>query len=53
MMIKAYTVQNEHTFYADTGDDKPIKQHMRRTPACCTYEEEELLTKMLKAGVSQ
>ena len=37
----------------DTGDAKPIKQHMRRTPACFANEEEEHLTKMLKAGVIQ
>jgi transposase InsO family protein len=35
----------------DTGDAKPIKQRMRRTPACFEPEEEAHLKKMLDAGV--
>ena len=35
----------------DTGDARPIKQHMRRTPACFVGEEEANLKKMLEAGV--
>ncbi|XP_048246357.1 uncharacterized protein LOC125377354 [Haliotis rufescens] len=41
----------EHTI--DTGDAKPIKQRMRRTPLGFAEEEEAHLTKMLKAGVIQ
>ena len=41
----------QHTI--DTGTARPIKQHMRRTPACFANEEEELLKKMLDAGVIQ
>lgn len=37
----------------DTGTAKPIKQRMRRTPACFANEEEELLKKMLDAEVIQ
>ena len=37
----------------DTGDAKPIKQRMRRTPACFVKEEEAHLKKMLDAGVIQ
>ena len=37
----------------DTGTAKPIKQRMRRTPVCFANEEEELLKKMLDAGVIQ
>ncbi|XP_052269133.1 uncharacterized protein LOC127870734 [Dreissena polymorpha] len=37
----------------DTGDAKPIKQRMRRTPACFVNEEEGHLRKMLDAGVIQ
>lgn len=37
----------------DTGTAKPIKQRMRRTPACFANEEEELLKKMIDAGVIQ
>ena len=35
----------------DTGDARPIKQRMRRTPACFVGEEEAHLKKMLEAGV--
>ena len=35
----------------DTGDARPIKQGIRRTPACFANEEEGHLQKMLKAGV--
>ncbi|XP_053405820.1 uncharacterized protein LOC128559022 [Mercenaria mercenaria] len=41
----------EHTI--DTGDAKPIKQRMRKTPACFSGEEEAHLEKMLQAGVIQ
>ncbi|MCU7901934.1 MAG: reverse transcriptase family protein [Candidatus Thiodiazotropha sp. (ex Lucinoma aequizonata)] len=41
----------EHTI--DTGDAKPIKQRMRRTPLCFVGEEETHLKKMLSAGVIQ
>ena len=41
----------QHTI--DTGTAKPVKQRMRRTPACFANEEEELLKKMLDAGVIQ
>ncbi|XP_046365604.2 uncharacterized protein LOC124141619 [Haliotis rufescens] len=41
----------EHTI--DTGNAKPIKQRMRRTPLGFAEEEEAHLTKMLKAGVIQ
>ena len=37
----------------DTGNAKPIKQRMRRTPVCFADEEEALLKKMLDAGVIQ
>jgi len=37
----------------DTGDAKPVKQRMRRTPACFAGEEEAHLKKMLEAGVIQ
>ena len=37
----------------DTGHAKPIKQRMRRTPACFVDEEEAHLKKMLDAGVIQ
>ncbi len=37
----------------DTSDAKPIKQRMRRTPACFAGEEEAHLKKMLDAGVIQ
>ena len=37
----------------DTGTAQPVKQRMRRTPACFVNEEEELLKKMLDAGVIQ
>ena len=37
----------------DTGDARPIKQRMRRTPAMFAGEEEAHLKKMLKAGVIQ
>ena len=39
----------EHT--VDTGDAKPVKQRLRRTPVCFEGEEEKHLDKMLKAGV--
>ena len=35
----------------DTGTAQSVKQRMRRTPACFVNEEEELLKKMLDAGV--
>ena len=35
----------------DTGDARPVKQRMRRTPACFKGEEEAHLKKMLEAGV--
>ena len=35
----------------DTGDARPIKQRMRKTPACFVDEEEAHLKKMLEAGV--
>ncbi len=41
----------EHTI--DTGDAKPIKQRMRRTPTCFVHEEEGHLQKMMDAGVIQ
>ena len=37
----------------DKGDAKPIKQRIRRTPACFVDEEEAYLKKMLDAGVIQ
>ena len=37
----------------DTGDAQPIKQRMRRTPACFVVEEEAHLKKMLNASVIQ
>ena len=37
----------------DTGSSKPVKQRMRRTPACFVGEEEAHLDKMIKAGVIQ
>ncbi|MEX1352018.1 MAG: pol polyprotein, partial [Desulfobacterales bacterium] len=37
----------------DTGDAKPIKLRMRRTPLGFAEEEKALLDKMLKAGVIQ
>ena len=39
----------EHTI--DTGDAKPFKHRMRRTPACFVGEEEAHLKKMIDAGV--
>ena len=39
----------EHSI--DTGTARPIKQRMRRTPACFADEEEAHLKKMLDAGV--
>jgi len=39
----------EHSI--DTGDAKPVKQGIRRTPACFVGEEEAHLKKMLEAGV--
>ena len=36
----------------DTGTAQPVKQRMRRTPACFVNEE-ELLKKILDAGVIQ
>ena len=41
----------EHTI--DVQGAKPVKQRMRRTPACFAGEEEAHLDKMLKAGVIQ
>ena len=37
----------------DTGEAKPVKERMRRTPACFVEEEEAHLKKMLDAGVIQ
>ena len=37
----------------DTGDAKPVKQGLRRTPICFAGEEEAHLKKMLDAGVIQ
>ena len=37
----------------DTGSSKPVKQRMRRTPACFVGGEEAHLDKMIKAGVIQ
>ncbi len=37
----------------DTGDAMPVKQRIRRTPACFAGEEEAQLKKMLGAGVIQ
>jgi hypothetical protein len=37
----------------DTGNAKPVKQRMRRTPACFVNEEEAHLKKMLDAKVIQ
>ena len=39
----------EHSL--DTGQTKPIKQRIRRTPACFVGEEETHLKKMFEAGV--
>ena len=41
----------EHS--VNTGQSRPIKQRMRRTPACFTGEEEAHLKKILEAGVIQ
>ena len=35
----------------DTGDARPIKQRIRRTPMCFAHEEESHLKKMLDAGI--
>lgn len=35
----------------DTGKSRPIKQHLRRTPACFADEEEKHLNKLLGADV--
>ncbi len=35
----------------DTGNTRPVKQRIRRTPACFAGEEEAHLNKMLGAGV--
>jgi RNase H-like domain found in reverse transcriptase/Reverse transcriptase (RNA-dependent DNA polymerase) len=37
----------------DTGNARPVKQRIRRTPVCFAGEEEAHLQKMLKAGVIQ
>ena len=37
----------------DTGQAKPVKARMRRTPLCFVQEEETHLRKMLEAGVIQ
>ena len=37
----------------DTGEAPPVKMRMRRTPVNFEKEEEEVLQKMLKAGVVQ
>ena len=39
----------EHTI--DTGEARPIKQRMRRTPTCFVHEEEAHLQQMLEAGI--
>lgn len=39
----------EHSI--DTGDSRPIKQRLRRTPACFADEEEKHLNKLLGADV--
>ena len=39
----------EHSI--DTGDSKPVKERLRRTPQCFVEEEEKELRKMLQAGV--
>lgn len=39
----------EHSI--DTGDSRPIKQRLRRTPVCYVDEEEQHLNKLLGAGV--
>ena len=44
---------NEIEHSIDTGTARPIKQRMRRTPACFAAEEESHLQKMLDAGVIQ
>lgn len=41
------------THGVDTGNARPIKLRMRRTPACFVQEEEAHLKKMLEAGVIQ
>ncbi len=43
----------EVTHGIDTGDARPIKQRIRRTPAAFVQEEEAHLKKMLDAGVIQ
>ncbi|MES9880179.1 MAG: RNase H-like domain-containing protein [Sedimenticola sp.] len=43
----------EITHSIDTAAARPIKQRMRRTPACFVQEEEAHLKKMLEAGVIQ
>lgn len=35
----------------DTGDSRPLKQRLRRTPACFADEEEKHLNKLLGADV--
>ena len=37
--------------HIDTGNSRPIKQHMRRAPLGYVHEEQEHLEKLLKAGV--
>ena len=37
--------------HIDTGNSKPIKQRMRRTPLGYANEEQDHLEKLLKAGV--
>ena len=46
-----YFSETEHSI--DTGQSRPIKQRMRRTPVCFAGEEEAHLKKMLEAGVIQ
>ena len=41
----------EHSI--DTGQSRPIKQRMRRTPACFAGEEEAHVKQALEAGVIQ
>ena len=41
------------THTIDTSDAFPVKERMRRTPACFVGEEESHLENMLRAGVIQ
>ena len=46
--LGTFTAVNHHI---DTGNSRPIKQRMRRTPLGYANEEQEYLEKLLKAGV--